>query len=53
MPVIVPPELLMAASGLGGPAAVLPADMLEQQPLALQGSGAMAVVAPGGSSSSP
>ena len=48
MPSSVPLELLLAASGLGGRAAVLPADTLEPQPLALQGSGAVAVVAPGG-----
>ena len=44
---MVPLELLSAASGLGGPAAVLPAGNLDPQPLALQGSGAVAVVGPG------
>ena len=47
MPSVVPLELLSAASGLGGPAAVLPAGNLDPQPLALQGGGAVAVVGPG------
>ena len=47
MPTVEPLVLLSAASGLGGPAAVLPADNLDPQPLALQGGGAVAVVGPG------
>ena len=47
MPTVEPLERLSAASGLGGPAAVLPAETLDPQPLALQGSGAVAVVGPG------
>ena len=47
MPSVVPLELLSAASGLGGPAAVLPAGNLDPQPLALQGSGAVVAVGAG------
>ena len=47
MPTVEPLVLLSAASGLGGPAAVPPADNLDPQPLALQGGGAVAVVGPG------
>ena len=47
MPTVEPLALLSAASGLGGPAAVPPADNLDPQPLALQGGGAVAVVGPG------